>query len=124
MFASSEVTGERKPRYAGGPHGLGDPDDYKLRKIEQNVVIPKIVRERAKYEKCSEENKNFGDCCLNNGFSMFYKCKPEVKKLNDCMAKWFVDTDFIKECRDQYLQERREYRLTGHRKHSEQRMKS
>lgn len=35
----------------------GDPDSYKLRKIEQNVVIPKIVRERAKYEKCSEENK-------------------------------------------------------------------
>lgn len=35
----------------------GDPDDYTLRRIEQNVVIPKIVRERAKYEKCSEENK-------------------------------------------------------------------
>lgn len=81
MFASSEQ--KRKSRYAGGPHGLGiyifhnfslillyivykicvikflgDPDDYKLRKIEQNVVIPKIVRERAKYEKCSEENKS------------------------------------------------------------------
>jgi len=37
----------------------GDPDSYKLRKIEQNVVIPKIVRERAKYEKCSEENKGY-----------------------------------------------------------------
>jgi len=39
---------------------LGDPDDYSLRKIEQNVVIAKIVREKAKYEKCSEENK--GTC--------------------------------------------------------------
>lgn len=37
---------------------LGDPDDYRLRKIEQNVVIPKIVREKAKYDKCSEENKS------------------------------------------------------------------
>lgn len=36
----------------------GDPDDYSLRKIEQNVVIAKIVREKAKYEKCSEENKS------------------------------------------------------------------
>lgn len=36
---------------------LGDPDDFSLRKIEQNVVIPKIVRERAKYEKCFEQNK-------------------------------------------------------------------
>jgi len=79
MFASSEIKVERTPRYAGGPHNLGmhvlinffspticllqiyflgDPDDIKLRKIEQNVVIPKIVRERAKYEKCSEENKS------------------------------------------------------------------
>jgi len=56
---------------------------------------------------------------------MFYKCKTEVKGLNDCMAKWFVDTDFIKECRDQYLQERREYRLTGVKKSpQEQKMKS
>jgi len=85
MFASSN-NNERKPRYAGGPHGLGmrvhlqsinylfisicpieinsfiiylgDPDDYTLRKIEQNVVIMKIVRETAKYEKCSEDNKS------------------------------------------------------------------
>lgn len=37
---------------------LGDPDDYSLRKIEQNVVITKIVREKAKYEKCAEQNKS------------------------------------------------------------------
>lgn len=37
---------------------LGDPEDFTLRKIEQNVVIPKIVRERAKYEKCAEQNKS------------------------------------------------------------------
>lgn len=41
------------------------------------------------------------------------------------MAKWFVNDDFIKECRDQYLKERREYRLTGMRKSAEnQRIKS
>lgn len=44
---------------------------------------------------------------------MFYKCKAEIKELNDCMGKWFVDEDFIKECRDEYLKNRREYRLTG-----------
>jgi len=67
----------------------------------------------------------FGDCCLNTGFWMFYKCRTEVKKLNNCMAKWFVDENFIKECRDQYLQERRQYRLTGIKKNAEvQKMKS
>lgn len=56
---------------------------------------------------------------------MFYKCRSEVKGLNDCMAKWFVNEDFIKECRDQYLQERRQYRLTGIKKNAEvQKMKS
>jgi len=47
----------------------GDPDNYKLRKIEQNVVIPKIVRERAKYEKCSEENKGI---ITRSGFVIYW----------------------------------------------------
>ncbi|VVC29038.1 Hypothetical protein CINCED_3A007009 [Cinara cedri] len=124
MVAMSEVKENRKPRYGGGPHGLGDPDDYKLRKIEANVLIPKIIREKAKYEKCAVENKVFGDCCLDTGFWMFYKCRAEVKELNNCMAKWFVDDDFIKECRNQYLNDRRKYRLTGVGKHEEKKMAS
>ncbi|XP_050544400.1 COX assembly mitochondrial protein homolog [Daktulosphaira vitifoliae] len=123
MFGSSQEKEHRTPRYAGGPHGLGDPDDYNLRKIEENVLIPKVVRERAKYEKCAELNKAFGDCCLNTGFFAFYKCKVQVRELNECMAKWFTDETFIKECRDNYLKERKEYRLTGIRK-SEQKIKS
>jgi len=56
---------------------------------------------------------------------MFYKCRTEVKGLNDCMSKWFTNEDFIKECRDQYLQERRQYRLTGVKKNPEaQKIKS
>ncbi|XP_050434423.1 COX assembly mitochondrial protein homolog [Adelges cooleyi] len=123
MFNSSEKTETRKSRYSGGPHGLGDPDDYSLRKIEQNVLIPKIVREKAKYEKCAELNKAFGDCCLDTGILAFYKCKPQVKQLNACMGQWFNDETFIKECRENYIVERREYRLTGKKK-DEQKMKS
>lgn len=67
----------------------------------------------------------FGDCCLDTGFWMFYKCRAEVKELNDCMGKWFTNDNFVKECRDQYIQERRHYRLTGIRKNQEgQKMKS
>lgn len=56
---------------------------------------------------------------------MFYKCRAEVNGLNDCMSKWFNNEDFIKECRDQYLQERRQYRLTGVKKNAEvQKIKS
>lgn len=67
----------------------------------------------------------FGDCCLDNGFWMFYKCKKEVKILNNCISKWFTNDDFVKECREQYLKDRREYRLTGIGKNAEgQRIKS
>lgn len=67
----------------------------------------------------------FGDCCLDTGFFMFYKCRQEVKGLNACMEKWFINEDFIKECRNQYLEERRQYRLTGFKKNSDGvRMKS
>lgn len=56
---------------------------------------------------------------------MFYKCKKEVKILNDCITKWFTNDDFVKECREQYLKDRREYRLTGIGKNSEaERIKS
>lgn len=61
----------------------------------------------------------FGDCCLDTGFWMWFKCKPQVKALNTCMAKWFDDSEFVKECRDQYLIDRRNYRLTGVKKNPE-----
>lgn len=33
------------------------------------------------------------------------------------MTKWFIDDNFVKECRNQYLDDRRKYRLTGVKKH-------
>lgn len=33
----------------------GDPEDTFLRKVETEVLIPKIVRERSRKEKCIEE---------------------------------------------------------------------
>lgn len=35
------------------------------------------------------------------------------------MEKWFINEDFIRECRNQYLEERRQYRLTGLKKNSD-----
>jgi len=55
---------------------------------------------------------------------MVYKCKTEAKCLNDCMAKWFYNDEFVKECQNKYLQDRREYRLTGVKKNPEQKMSS
>lgn len=35
----------------------GDPDDRSLRKVEKNVLIPKLMRERIKSDKCANEVK-------------------------------------------------------------------
>jgi hypothetical protein len=41
----------------------GHPDDKSLRKVETEVLIPKIMRDRAKAEKCVPEVKAFEECC-------------------------------------------------------------
>ncbi|XP_055539147.1 COX assembly mitochondrial protein homolog [Wyeomyia smithii] len=97
----------------GGPHGLGDPNDRRLRKVEIEVLIPKIMRERAKTEKCVEEVRQFEVCCKDTGILMTIKCQTENKALKACSLKWYNDEQFKAECREIYLEERAEYRRTG-----------
>lgn len=33
----------------------GDPDDKHLRNVEKDVLIPQLMRDKAKQEKCVEE---------------------------------------------------------------------
>lgn len=101
------------PKFAGGPQGLGDPDDKSLRKVEKNVLIPKIMRERTKTEKCINEVKDFHNCCLDSGILHVVKCRKENEIMKSCMERWFYNQDFIKECTEQYLNERSEFRRTG-----------
>ena len=35
----------------------GDPNDKSLRKVEKDVLVPKLMRERTKSEKCVNEVK-------------------------------------------------------------------
>ncbi|XP_003740504.1 COX assembly mitochondrial protein homolog [Galendromus occidentalis] len=98
---------------AGGPHGVGDPNDRRLRNVERNVLIPKIVRERAQKEKCNDLFMNFLECSKRTGFLVIFKCRKERDIMNECLGKWFHDEDFKNECKEQYLAERKVYRETG-----------
>ncbi|XP_012527514.1 COX assembly mitochondrial protein homolog isoform X2 [Monomorium pharaonis] len=91
----------------------GDPNDRSLRKVEKDVMVPKLIRERTKSEKCVDEVKEFHDCCLKSGILHVVKCRRENDKMQECMKKWFYNEDFIKECTEQYLDERSEFRRTG-----------
>ncbi|XP_037024416.1 COX assembly mitochondrial protein homolog [Bradysia coprophila] len=100
-------------RMGGGPHGLGDPDDKQLRKVEKEILVPKIMRERAKETHCAEVVKAFETCCKANNVLMVVNCRAENDALKTCLGRWYKDASFINECTDIYLKERTEYRTSG-----------
>jgi len=100
-------------RYAGGPHGLGDPEDKSLRKVEKEVLVPKVMRRIAQTELCFNELKSFNSCCEKEKLMMGFRCKTENKAMQDCLIGWFKDEEFRQKCTDIYLEERSEYRRTG-----------
>ncbi|KAG6443313.1 COX assembly mitochondrial protein homolog [Manduca sexta] len=104
------------PKFAAGPHGLGDPDDRSLRKVEVEVVIPKLIREKAKTEKCTQEVAEFEKCCKDASLLMVVKCRPQNSALKDCLSSWYQNQEFKDLCTEQYLKERSEFRRTGVRK--------
>lgn len=103
---------------------LGDPDDRTLRTSERKVLIPQLIRERARKIKCVTEVSAFEKCCKEHGLMMSFNCKPQTEKFKECMARWYYNEDFVKECTQIYLDERSEYRRTGVSKKKEQKLQA
>uniref|UniRef100_A0A182PJ68 TOG domain-containing protein n=1 Tax=Anopheles epiroticus TaxID=199890 RepID=A0A182PJ68_9DIPT len=87
--------------------------DRRLRKVELEVLIPKIMRERAKTEKCIAEVKAFEDCCKGSGLFMVAKCQEQNDALKACSLQWYRNEQFREQCTEIYLAERSEFRRTG-----------
>ncbi|CAK1555756.1 unnamed protein product [Leptosia nina] len=104
------------PKYSSGPKGLGDPDDKSLRRVEIEVLIPKLMREKAKAEKCVDEVSHFMECCKDSSLLMVFKCRNENSAMKTCLGKWYKNEEFKKICTEEYLKERSEYRSTGVKK--------
>ncbi|KAM6452778.1 COX assembly mitochondrial protein homolog isoform 1-T2 [Liasis olivaceus] len=95
----------------------GEP---KLRHVEKDILIPKIMKDKAK-ELCSEQVKDFTKCCKETGFLMVVKCRKENKLLKECLTSYYTDSAFYEECKAEYLKTREEYRATKsplHQEHS------
>ncbi|KAK3580230.1 hypothetical protein CHS0354_012758 [Potamilus streckersoni] len=97
---------------AGGPHGLGDPDDKTLRKVETEISIPQKMKKKAK-ENCQEVVQAFEKCGKDSGLLLPFKCRPYAKALERCLLGWYENEDFKEKCKLEYLEERSEYRRTG-----------
>ncbi|EDL09255.1 RIKEN cDNA 2010110K16, isoform CRA_b, partial [Mus musculus] len=83
-----------------------------LRHVEKDVLIPKIMREKAR-ERCSEQVEDFTRCCKDSGILMVLKCRKENSALKDCLTAYYNDPAFYEECKLEYLKEREEFRKTG-----------
>ena len=98
---------------AGGPHGVGDPNDKTLRKVETNTLIPKKVRELARTEKCNIQNMEFAKCAKDAGLLMPFNCRKARDDLYQCMEQYYNNPEFVQKVTEEYLAERSEYRRTG-----------
>lgn len=94
----------------------GDPDDKTLRKVEAEVLIPKLIREKAKTQKCVKEVSEFELCCKASSLLMVVKCRDQNSALKDCLGSWYKNDEFKQMCTEEYLKERSEYRRTGIKK--------
>ncbi len=41
-------------KFTGGPHGLGDPEDRTMRRLEDQVFINKLVKDHAHHTVCKD----------------------------------------------------------------------
>ncbi|XP_032315293.1 COX assembly mitochondrial protein homolog isoform X2 [Camelus dromedarius] len=89
-----------------------DPAEQHLRHVEKDVLIPKIMREKAR-ERCSEQVQDFTKCCKDSGVLMVVKCQKENSALKECLTAYYNDPVFYEECKMEYLKEREEFRRTG-----------
>ena len=84
-----------------------------LRKVEKEVLVPKVMRRIAQTDLCFDEMKTFNTCCEKEKLMMAFRCKPENKAMQNCLIGWFQNEDFRQKCTEIYLEERSEYRRTG-----------
>ncbi|XP_041100765.1 COX assembly mitochondrial protein homolog [Polyodon spathula] len=83
-----------------------------LRHVEKDVLIPKLMREKAK-ERCAEKVQAFNECCKDSGFLMVLKCREQNTALKECLTVYYKDPAFYEECKQEYLKEKQEFIRTG-----------
>ncbi|CAI4233044.1 unnamed protein product [Auanema sp. JU1783] len=103
------------PHYSSsGPHGLGDPDDRTLRKIEADVIIPNRMNARIEKIDCRTQYLDLVKCMQDDGaVKGLQSCKPSLAIFNKCKFDKFHDTEFRSHMTNEYLTERSEARRTG-----------
>lgn len=85
----------------------------KLRKLEKDVLIPRLMEYKISHELCHDESKEFADCARESGPKVVINCRGVLKKYEECSNRWFRDENFRKETEQEYIDKRRKFRETG-----------
>lgn len=87
-------------------------EEIQLRHVETDVLIPKMMREKAK-DRCVEKVEAFNHCCKESGFFMVFKCREQNAALKECLTVHYRDPVFFEECKQEYIREKLEFERTG-----------
>uniref|UniRef100_A0AAF5PK93 COX assembly mitochondrial protein n=1 Tax=Wuchereria bancrofti TaxID=6293 RepID=A0AAF5PK93_WUCBA len=69
----------------GGPHGVGDPNDRSLRRLEADVLIPNRMNEQVQKVECREPLEDLVRCIKKEGsFIGMRKCRKELERYETC----------------------------------------
>ncbi|VDM07718.1 unnamed protein product [Wuchereria bancrofti] len=119
----------------GGPHGVGDPNDRSLRRLEADVLIPNRMNEQVQKVECREPLEGWiplsGAMYKKRRQFYWYEKMPErvgalrnmsacelsfMQFLSNCVQyelAMFNDPWFRQKITDEYIKERAEFRRTG-----------
>lgn len=71
--------------HINGPHGIGDPEDKSLRKIEADVLIPNIMNKQIESVECRLQFLDLIKCMKKEGGAMgLRRCNEPRDLLNAC----------------------------------------
>lgn len=95
------------PKWASGTN---------LRHVEEDVLIPKIMREEAKV-LCKNYVDAFTNCARGRTLSLITACRSENRAMQNCFQEWFFNEEFRARCTSKYLKKREEYQEKYARTH-------
>ncbi|CAJ0946254.1 unnamed protein product, partial [Mesorhabditis belari] len=101
-------------RASQGPHGIGDPNDRSLRKIEADVIIPRRMNEQVERVECHPLYLQLVNCLRQKGSAVGLRgCQDALEEFNVCKLEKFQDPAYRAQVTNDYLSERSEVRRTG-----------
>lgn len=104
---------EKIPPWASGTH---------LRRIEETVLIPNLMKVKAKVI-CKEYLDAFAGCCDGRFVSLAWKCRKEKDALQDCLDRELKKPELFEESKKEYLAKREDFQ-THYAKTGEKRKKT